>query len=822
MGATADPTIGLGDRMVEKQVQGPQDQGSQDDRKTGEDKGTGDGVADRLTWSVLNLPAEVPVAAVSVAKDPVVEDIFAEDLVAEGESDLAKEAVEPHEMTVVPESVSFADAADGAKAPVVRIDEDVEFTPVQVAGVSLVRCVHRGTGQHYQFGAAEYHVAMMLDGTRNVSQIVAEAHDSGLDWTSQDVAEFIGVLISQKIATTSTPATPPPAEKVLDPFFSSAMAFIGKTCSFAISLRFPLAHADPIARRVTPWLRPMLSRRGSLIVSVMIAITLFFAWVQRDRLAAELMRIFDSKQWWVALVGWAVLKFIHETGHACVARHLGVRCGRAGVMFFMFAPMAYVDVTEAWKLPRRTARMAIAMGGVYFELICASLALWVWWWCEGSQVGHVAAQIFFLAGPATLLVNANPLLRLDGYYVLSDLVDVPNLREQGRRLFGGAVERRLFGMIAPKTHLNGWRRSFAAYHAAASVVFQFVWMGGLVIVVSMWAGPLGLLIAGSAVFLWTVIPTTRWFIKVWNYTELSEEFSIGSHRRRFLWVTLTVLAVLQFLITLPSPLIVSVPVVVRFANDQILRAPASGFVQQVYFQSGDQVRQGEVIVQLRDDELAVRRDEIRLELESEAIQWQLNERQDALGLAEASQRRSESLRRKLSEIEEQIEAMRIKAIEDGEILTPMLEKLHEAFVVHGQELVQTGNRNRKELLISIGEDQMDTYNVAVQQGHRLRVCFRGGQWLDVVPSEMLPRASREVPHPAMSATAGGPLAVSPTHSDSVQGREQPGIELIAPRFEAVVPLSPGLSDSVRCGELGEMALQDKRSLAHRFWIWLGG
>ncbi|CAN0494958.1 unnamed protein product, partial [Hapterophycus canaliculatus] len=164
-------------------------------------------------------------------------------------------------------------------------------------------------------------------------------------------------------------------------------------------------------------------------------------------------------------------------------------------MFFMFAPLAYVDVTDAWKLPKRRSRIAIALGGVYFELICASVAVWTWWWCQGDWIGNLAAQIFFLAGPATLLVNANPLLRLDGYYVVSDLVDVPNLREQGRRLLGGMIESRIFLMKSPKTHLAGWRRTFSAWHAAASLVFQVVWMGGLVIVVSMWAGPLGLLIA---------------------------------------------------------------------------------------------------------------------------------------------------------------------------------------------------------------------------------------------------------------------------------------------------------------------------------------
>lgn len=820
MGAIADSAVGMDRRMVGNQGIGPQEIGPQGTGSQVEaavdslqDSGTSTGVS---KWSVMDRMPTFGAVDKGLAE--------------------SVEIGEPVEVSAAEDSAAGDSAAgDSAAAPKVCIDADVEFTSVEVGGVSVVRCVHAGTGQHFQFGAAEYEIAKMLDGTRTVTDVVAEVSESGSDWTPQDVADLIGVLVSQKIATTLTPTAPtptaspvshssqgigePPADATQGnaPGNKPAGVFttLAKTCGYAISLRFPLVNAHPIAARVTPWVRPLLTRFGSGVSISFIVVSMLFALIERQRLAAEVMRIFDTNAWLVMLVGWAVLKVIHELGHACVAHYHGARCGRAGVMFFMFAPLAYVDVTDAWKLPRRMPRIAIALGGVYFELFCASIAVWVWWAYDGTLTGHFASQVFFLAGPATLLVNANPLLRLDGYYVLSDLVDVPNLREQGRRLFGGAIERRLLGMKSPKTHLAGWRRTFAAYHAAASVVFQIVWMGGLVVVVSLWAGPLGLLIAACALFLWTIVPGVKWFTKVWTYTEESERFSVGSHRRRFMWVMLTVLTVLQFLITLPSPFMVSVPVVSRFADDQVLRAPASGFVREVNFRAGDRVRTGEVLLQIANDELEVKRDEIRLELESEKIVWQRNERQASLGLAEASRRRSESLERKLVEIQEQLDSMSIKAIADGEIITPKFEELGGTFIAHGHELAQIGNRDRKELLLSIGEEEMDAYVEAVQQGLALRVCFRGGQWVDVVPQKLLPRASRSVPHPALAATVGGPLPVVPLQND--QGSD---LELLSPRFEAVVALPPGLADSIRCGEVGEMALQDQRSMARRLWQWL--
>lgn len=848
VGAGSDSPTRVDTRMVDKEERGPHAIGAHTIGAQPPDSqveaSLGDGV--RSKWSVLG-------------------ERNAGDLNASA----AVPSSDPTEMALpIPPTNTAPDA------PMVRLDEDVQFTSLQVGGVSMVRCIHAGTGQHFQFGPAEHHVAELLDGKRSVTEVVAEAENAGLDWNAQDVADFIGVLVSQKLATTYKPTAQPPAafnesanteasrategatdearNDQLDSLFDSEAASspidstvdqpsanpsvnpsapqspsklqgylttLLKVCSYAISLRFPLITGQPWAATLTPKLRPLLVARGASLVVGGIVVSLLFAWLHSAALSREFTQIFDSKQWIVMLVAWAVLKLIHELGHACVAHHHGVRVGRAGIMFFMFAPLAYVDVTDAWKLPKRTSRMVIALGGVYFELICASVAIWTWWWFQGGWVGNLAAQIFFIAGPATLLVNANPLLRLDGYYVVSDLVDIPNLRDQGRRLLGGLIESRLFLMKQPQTHLNGWRRGFAGWHAAASILFQIVWMGGLVIVVSMWAGPLGLLIAGCALLLWTIVPTVKWFHRLWFYEDTDDEFfSKGSHRRRLMWTVLTIFAVLQFVMTLPSPLMVKIPVVARFSNDQVLRAPTSGFVRQVNFTSGQFVRAGEVILHIENNELELERDKIRLELEAEAIHWQRNERQSSLGLAEASLRRSESLKRKLAEIEEQLDSMQIKTPVDGEILTPRLDELKNRYVHHGTELIQIGSRNSKEILVSIGEDEIDQYESAAQQNGPLRVCFRGGQWIDVKATAILPRGSREVPHPAMAATAGGPLAVTAKQDDQ-QGS---GVELLTPRFEAIVPIPPGKSDLVRCGEVGYLGLQDKRTLARRFWVWFKG
>ncbi|MEM6979791.1 MAG: site-2 protease family protein [Planctomycetota bacterium] len=799
-----------------------------------------------------------------------------------------------------------------ADAPPVRLDADVTFQSVEIGGVLVHRAEHHGTGQYFQFGAAEYHVACLLDGESLITDIVARVQSDGLDWTPEDVADFIGILVTQKLAVpvdspvdlaadtsvdipSETPGvsgsaddTPPPLESLptalpFPPKMNSATSAcvdiidelptevdeagvesldvgeaepaasdlsltqtsadsnpslppspnssgpspqspnrpspwhgVLRVVSWLISVKWPLGPAAPLANWLYPNVRLLFHRRVALFAVAGVVASMTLAATQRDALFDELMRIFDSQMWLWMLVTWAVMKVIHEMGHATAARHHGVRVGRGGVMFFMMAPLAYVDVTDAWALPRRLQRVQIAMAGVYFELIMASVAIWVWWCLPVGLAKHFAAQVFFLAGPATLLVNANPLLRLDGYYVLADWWDIPNLRSQGRQLVNKLLHRKIFGITKPDVPLSGWRRPAAASHAVASMGFQIVWMSGMVVGVSLWAGPIGLAMSAAALVLWLCVPTIRWAIKLWNHVEPRENFSLSSHRRRVAWSLLTVVLLAQFFLSLPSPLVRQIPAVVQFAEDQYLRAPADGFVRRVHFRCGDRVDAGQVIMELAQPELELRLWELRRDLQSASILWQQQENAGSLGLAEATRRRIESLRTQEAELSTQWQSMNVTAEISGTILTPDLDAMQDRFVKTGDLLVHIGTPERKELVLSVADSDVDAYASARLRNHAQHVFFRTGDEMSVRLSDLRPSASLELPHPALGAISGGPLPVEP--SSDAEG--QMSHRLLDPHFSAVVPLPITTARAVHAGQIAQVALQDQRSIASRLWDWI--
>ena len=137
------------------------------------------------------------------------------------------------------------------------------------------------------------------------------------------------------------------------------------------------------------------------------------------------------------LVALAVTKILHELGHALACRHFGGDCHEIGVMLLVFTPCLYCNVSDSWMLPSKWQRMAIAAAGMYVELILATVCTFLWWFSEPGIFNSLCLNTMLVCSIGTVLLNGNPLLRYDGYFILADLIDVPNLSASAT----AAVER---------------------------------------------------------------------------------------------------------------------------------------------------------------------------------------------------------------------------------------------------------------------------------------------------------------------------------------------------------------------------------------------
>lgn len=695
----------------------------------------------------------------------------------------------------------------------VQLDPAVTFSRREVAGRTTYVAHHPSFGKYFQFGAQEYRIAQLLDGARDISAVIAQLIEDGIEWQHQEVAEFVAKLVSSRLAAVVDQPTSP-ASNSSDQRGPDAMAWakrFPRWLSLLISQRFPLLTADGVATKIDRKIGWTFGTRGMIAWTILVVSGLMIVYGNLSAFTAELKRMFDPGLWIVLIAMWCVAKMLHEAGHAVAAKHHGVRVGKMGIMFFFLAPLAYVDVTDAWKIRSRWPRIQIALAGIYWELAAAALAAWCWWMLPDGMARHLAAQFILIAGPASLLVNANPLLRLDGYYVLSDLTEIPNLRMHGRKQLASWLEYRLLRIPIPRSLLTGWRKTFATAHAACSVVFQFFWMGGLILAVSIWARGLGIVLAISATLLWGVLPLSRWIYKIWKMEPGVGLLRMNPRRRRLVSLAFILIMAFQYLGSASSPLDRRVPVIIRSRNEQIARAVTDAFVQDVYVMCGQRVKPGTILMILDDPELKVRRDDLVDDLQIAELRIVQFRRQGELAAAAAETEHAASLNRQLDELDEQLDSLQVVAERGGLVISSRLDNLKGRFVEKGEELVRVAEPKEKEVLATVSEKDTQAYQAAANRKQMARIRLRGGTIFNAVPASLRPRATQVLPHPALAATAGGPLAV-----EAAPQQEQV-VRTVQPRMESVTHLDPLTSVEVRSGQVGTMTISDNRSLIARLF-----
>ncbi|MEM0926751.1 MAG: biotin/lipoyl-binding protein, partial [Planctomycetota bacterium] len=259
--------------------------------------------------------------------------------------------------------------------------------------------------------------------------------------------------------------------------------------SSVLFIRFPGVDPEPFLRRVYPCVRPLFHPIGFVLGGLVVAAGITILCSQWDRFTHE----FPTLHQWMSLravvclgVTIGSVKILHELGHAFVCKHFGGECHQIGPMLLVFTPALYCDTSDSWMLPDRYARASVGAAGMVTELLLASIATVVWASTGHSLVHYLAMNVMLVCSVSTVLFNANPLLRYDGYYILSDLCDVPNLGQKAQRSLRALLSRVLLGIPqAADARPSGnrfWLLSYAIlagvyrWALTAFILFWLLWM----------------------------------------------------------------------------------------------------------------------------------------------------------------------------------------------------------------------------------------------------------------------------------------------------------------------------------------------------------
>ena len=441
-------------------------------------------------------------------------------------------------------------------------------------------------------------------------------------------------------------------------------------------IRLPLGSADPLARFLAPW-------SGCVFSPVAVAGWLTVILAALAMVVSRLGEVISSLSSLDAFLRGAnaitltlifvLTKTLHELAHATMCRRVGARCGNLGILVMCGVPCPYCDVTDVWRQPSAAARAAVMLAGIYVELILAALATFVWFGAHDPAIRLGALNLMVVCGISTLVFNANPLMRYDGYYVLGDLLGSVNLRREARAAFRSVWTRRFAGQ-AYHAGLRTDQRALllSGFHLASKGYRLLVCLAIAMLLIG-WADRyharslawMLVLFAAAVMFR----PLAR---RVGNVIGGRGNWSAVSGRRRGMIVALLA-SILSALLFLPLPRYRHAAGWVDAADTTSVFVSGPGVVDSVNADYGQHVDQGQKLAKIHDDDAMLTSIKLRGQLKvarlrrRQATRQSLDHPELAAGW-QTLQAAEDSLADQLDAAERQVDRLELRAPTSGTVI----------------------------------------------------------------------------------------------------------------------------------------------------------
>ena len=591
-------------------------------------------------------------------------------------------------------------------------------------------------GSFFEFGPQEFFLLQQLDGVQEADKVCSRfTARFGEALAPEELHGFVELANQRGLVTFPTKPTDDQEAPLNEP-----VAELGDLASpptrkqSLLCMRWKLFDPDRLLTRWAPrlwFLWTPLFLAASAVGILMAVITL---WTNRAAFASHFAH---ALQWETLLLAWLTLVGVtlcHEFAHGLTCKHYGGEVHEIGFLLLFLLPGLYCNVSDAWLLPEKSKRAWVTIAGGYCELCLWALAVFVWRATLTDSLVNYLAWVVVSICSVRVLFNFNPLLKLDGYYLLSDLAEVPNLRQRALAQFWQWARWLLWGAPRPAAAA---RSKFLFGFGAACLAFSSIFLGILLVgLVHYWKTDWGLAAAAGGIVLGLAV------FRPLLAGSIQGEVRQMLRTRRFrtgLWL-LFIAGTAAALALVPWNDRVGGDMQIRPTMRYELRAPVAGFVSQVNLNEGDRVSENSLVAILKVPDLETRSKHKEAELrESEAKLrlFELGARPDSgeelreplegakhwrdMARVDAERAHREGLKKELeylSEIQQQLELRSSTAA--GVVVTPHLKEREGRYLQEGDLLCEIEDRSTFLVEIELAEQ----YAARVQPGQKVALKLR--------------------------------------------------------------------------------------------------
>ena len=626
--------------------------------------------------------------------------------------------------------------------------------------------------QFFRLNETAYRFIALLDGRRNVAeawQISNEQLGDGAP-TQGEAIQLLGQLYTSNLLQAELP---PDAEGLFDRYRKRVQREIKGYLMNLLFIRIPLYDPDHFLNRWVGILGKVFTLPGFLIWLALIFTGLYFVVGNARELYDARTGILNPDNLVMLYLSIAVVKIFHEFSHSFACKKFGRQCGTTGevhvmgVMFLVFMPLPYMDASSAWAMRNKWHRAIVGMAGILTELAFAAVAAIVWANTGPGTLRAICYNIMFIASVNSLLFNGNALLRFDAYYILSDLVEIPNLAQRSKNYIYYLVRRYVWGVrkATSPAHTRGERAWFVVY-GFASTIYRFFICFRILMFVSQKFFLVGAVLAIAAVITWVMVPLGKFV----HYLATSGEL-LRVRPRAVLTTVIFLAAVIGGISMIPAPDRERFEGVVEPRGLAVIYTGADGFVKD-FLPSGK-------VVHPRGPPLMVSKS-VEIETELEMLLAGRRKLNVQLDVARAPDTRDVvrerqftkqigALDKRIARVREQLAALAIQVPFRGTWISPQVERFKGAYLERGRQvgLVATPN----DLIIRAMAGQNVAFDQMGMDRVEIRVKGLATSELTGRIEDILPAGTRELPSDSLGYAAGGSIQTTADDRRRAQATE---------------------------------------------------
>ena len=613
----------------------------------------------------------------------------------------------------------------------------------------------RAGGKHHRLTPAAYYVVGLMNGKRSVDELwqMAVSHLRDGAPTQNEIIDLLGRLHAADVLRCDVS---PDALELFRRQSRQRKQYWKQRLGSPLSVRIPLWDPERFLTATLPFVRPLFGWLGAVLWLVVVGAACVQAGINWQAITGDIIdRALAPQNIVVTLLAYPIVKALHELGHAYATRRWGGEVHEIGIMFLVFVPVPYVDASSASAFRDKRKRMLVGAAGILVEAFLASLALFVWLTVTEGNVRAVAYSVMLIGGVSTVLFNGNPLLRFDGYHILADALEIPNLGSRSNGYLIYLLQRyllRIKNAVSPVTAPG--ERFWLPVYGLAALLYRLFIMAAIVLFVASKFFFFGVLIA-----LWSLVSLL--VVPIWKSMRFfAASPLLARQRSRSLLLGGCVLAGLAiFVAAFPAPLRTQVEGVLWLPDQAMVRPGTAGSVSRLLAEPNSHVEVGEPLFELEDRFLPLRVQLLELRLDELQITQALYRETD-LVLAQNTRQRIIEARENLDRAKERLDMLVVRAPAAGRFVVPGDTDLPGRYIRQGEVIAYI--LDPSELLVRavvpqkyIGLVREETHGVDLRMADNVDA---------IIQSEILrqvPGATVQLPNAALGTLGGGDVAVDP-------------------------------------------------------------